>query len=276
VFAEALRSEHADARANAAWALGVLGAPANTLLPLLNDKDPRVLQATLLALGRAPGDVSAEVFLPFLAHEVPAVRGAAALALARHQPDVALKAIPVQLRLEIAVAQRLGDGYLRSGKGPQTQAEIDEIMGYFRCQMKMVQAISMLKGAGAMRVLEEQAFRPDEDSATFDGIVAAFQLWDKIGADARLAVQALGSADTQMADRTEWMLVQGGQAVLPEVRKALDSQNAAVRQRAIRIVAWQGDTESLETLRATQKTDPADAALTAWAIEEIESLHPKL
>ena len=67
-------------------------------------------------------------------------------------------------------------------------------MGYFRCQMKMVQAISMLKGPGAMQALEEQAFRPGEDSATFDGIVAAFQLWDRIGADARPAVQALGSS----------------------------------------------------------------------------------
>ncbi len=159
VFAQALRSEHADARANGAWALGVLGAPADTLLPLLNDKDPRVVQAALVALGRAPGDVSAGVLLPLLAHEVPAIRGAAALALARHQPEVALKAIPVQLRLEMKASQRLGDGYLRSGTGPQTQAEIDEINGYFRCQMKMVQAISMLKGAGAMQVLEEQAFR---------------------------------------------------------------------------------------------------------------------
>ena len=32
-FVEALRSDHADARANAAWALGMLNAPASTLLP---------------------------------------------------------------------------------------------------------------------------------------------------------------------------------------------------------------------------------------------------
>ena len=57
-----------------------------------------------MALGpRMPGEVSAEVLLPLLSHGDPTVRGAAALALARHQPDVALKAIPVQLRLEMKV-----------------------------------------------------------------------------------------------------------------------------------------------------------------------------
>jgi hypothetical protein len=42
----------------------------------------------------------------------------------------------------------------------------------------------------------------------------------------------------------------------------------------MRIVAWQGDPESLATLQAIQKTDTADAALAAWAIEKIQTLHP--
>jgi len=107
-------------------------------------------------------------------------------------------------------------------------------------------------------------------------MVAGFKLWDRIGADAQPAIDALGSSDSQMADRTEWMLVQAGQAVLPDVRKALGSEKPVVRERAIRIVAWQGDTESLEALRTMQKTDAANAALVAWAIEKIESLHPKV
>ncbi len=240
-FADALRSGNADARANAAWSLGRLGAPANMLLPLLQDKSPQVLQETLLALSRMPGDVSAEALLPLLSHSDPGVRGGAALAMARHQPDVALNAVPVQLRLEMKVAIQLGDDYVRRGKPKLTQVETDEIMGHFRCQMKMMQAISMLKGAGGMHALEEQAFRPGDDSAQFDGIVATFQLWDRIGADARPAVQALGSADTLLADRTEWMLIQAGPSVLPVVREALGSPNAAIKARAIRIVAWQGD-----------------------------------
>jgi glycerophosphoryl diester phosphodiesterase len=220
-FADALRSGNADARANAAWSLGRLGAPANMLLPLLQDKSPRVLQETLIALSRMPGDVSAEVLLPLLSHSDPGVRGGAALAMARHQPDVALKAVPVQLRLEMKVAIQLGDDYVRRGKPKLTQVEADEIMGRFRCQMKMVQAISMLKGAGGLHALEEQAFRPGDDWAQFDGIVAAFQLWDRIGTDAQPAVQALGSADTLLADRSEWMLIQAGPSVLPVVREAL-------------------------------------------------------
>jgi glycerophosphoryl diester phosphodiesterase/HEAT repeat protein len=275
-FADALQSGNADARANAAWALGRLGAPANMLLPLLQDKSPRVLQETLMALSRMPGDVNAEVLLPLLSQGDPGVRGGAALALARHQPDLALKTVPMQLRLEMKVAIQLGDDYVRRGKPKLTQAETDEIMGHFRCQMKMVQAISMLKGAGGTHALEEQAFRPGDDSAQFDGIVATFQLWDRIGADARPAVQALGSADTQLADRTEWMLVQAGPSDLPAVRGALDSPNAAIKQRAIQIVAWQGDAAALQKLRAMQQADPKDVELVTWAIDKIETLHPKL
>jgi glycerophosphoryl diester phosphodiesterase len=72
------------------------------------------------------------------------------------------------------------------------------------------------------------------------------------------------------------MLVQAGPAVLPEVRKTLGSEDAGLRHRAIRIVAWQGDEESLEALRTMQKVNGADAALAAWAIQKIEVLHPRL
>ena len=275
-FAEALRSEHADARANAAWALGVLGAPSSTLLPLLQDKDPRVLQETLIALGHMPGDVDAKMLLLFFGNTEPSVRAAAAFALAKHQPDVAIKAVPAQLRIEMTAVLKLWDDYVRRGKPQLTHAEEEKITEYYRCQVKMVQAISMLKGPEAIRVLEEQAFRPGEDFSWSNSIMSSFQLWDRIGEDALPAVQALGADDAQVADRAEWILVQGGPAALPDVRKALVSKNDAVRTRAIRIVAWQGDTKSLETLQAMQKTDATDASLATWAIDKIESLHPKL
>jgi glycerophosphoryl diester phosphodiesterase len=88
-------------------------------------------------------------------------------------------------------------------------------------------------------------------------------------------VQALESSDQQIADRTEWMLVKAGQAVLPDVRKDLQSKNQEVRQRAIRIVAWQGDTNSLDSLQALRATNGPDADLAAWAIAKIETLHPE-
>ncbi|WP_158789146.1 HEAT repeat domain-containing protein [Granulicella sp. L46] len=275
VFAEALQSEHQDVRANAAWALGILHAPASMLLALLQDKDPRVLQEALMALSRAPGDVPTAALLPLLSNETAAVRGAAALALARHQPEIAVKAIPVQMRLEMKASLKLGEDYARRGKPELTQPEIDEISGRFRSQMKMLQALSMLEGPGATQALEELAFEPGEGFTQFDSMVAGFKLWDRIGADAQPAVEALGSSDSQMADRTEWILVQAGPAVLPDVRKALGSEKPSVRERAIRIVAWQGDTESLEILRTMLKTDEPDADLVSWAIEKIESLRSK-
>jgi glycerophosphoryl diester phosphodiesterase/HEAT repeat protein len=275
VFDAALQSDHADARANAAWALGQLDAPATSLLPLLKDSDPRVLQETLMALSRAPGNLNAEVLLPFLASESPAIRGAAAVALARHQPEAALQAIPPRLRTEMKEAVRLGDDYERRGRPHLTQAESDEIMGHFRCQMKMMQALSMLNVPGSTEVLEELAFRPGDDSAGFDSMIASFQLWDRTAGDPRPAVKALGSTDMRAANRAEWMLVNAGPAVLPEVRKALHDENVAIRGRAISIVAWQGDAESLETLRAMRKIGSADSSLEDWAIEKIESFHPR-
>jgi hypothetical protein len=127
-----------------------------------------------------------------------------------------------------------------------------------------------------MKDLEEQAFREGADFSQFNGIVAAFDLWDRIGADPHTAVQALASGDVDVGDRAEWMLVKAGPVVLPEVRTALGSESAAVRERAIRIVAWQGDAGALETLRVMQKTDPTNAVLAAWAVDKIESLHPQL
>jgi glycerophosphoryl diester phosphodiesterase len=100
-------------------------------------------------------------------------------------------------------------------------------------------------------------------------------MWDRLGQDATRAVQALESSNQQIADRAEWMLVKAGPAVLPDVRKALQSTNEDVRQRAIRIVAWQGDTNSLDSLHALKAMNGPDAALAAWAIAKIETLHPK-
>ena len=276
VFANALRSEHADVRENAAWALGMLNAPTSVLLPLLGDKDPGVLQAVLLALGRAPGDVRAEALLPLLSNDDPRVRGAAAVALARHQPELAVRVVPAQLRKEIAAEKVLYDHHVESGT-PQTftQPEIAAVTKSFKCQMEMLRAISILHGHEATRELELLAFQPDKSFSQFDGIVAGFQMWGRIGADATPAVQALESSDQRVADRAEWMLVKAGSAVLPDVRKDLQSKNQDVRQRAIRIVAWQGDTNSLDSLQALRAMNGSDAALAAWAIAKIETLHPQ-
>lgn len=273
-FANALKSEHADTRANAAWALGVLHAPAAALIPLLNDRDPGVLQAALLALNNAPGSVNSDQLLSLLAAADPRVRGAAALALAHHLPDVAAHAIPVQLRAEIAAERKLFEDYQSRGKPQLTATEIATIMGYFRCQMKMVEAISAIPGPIAMRELEEQAFRPGQDFSQMNAVVAAFELWDRIGMDPSSAVASLRSDDVLVADRAEWMLVQGGPQVLPQVRAAIQSQSPVVRERAIRIVAWQGDRQSLELLHSLPETHPEAASLVQWAIAKIESLHP--
>jgi glycerophosphoryl diester phosphodiesterase len=277
VFMSALQSDHADVRKNAAWALGRLNALASTLLPLLRDNDPGVLQAALQALGRTPGYVSADALLPLLSNDDPRVRGAAAVALARHQPDLAGRVVPLQLRKEIAAEKVLYDHHMASGT-PQifTQPESIAIMKSFKCQMELLRAISPLTSDDATRELESMAFQADKSFSQFDGVVAGFQMWDRIGADPTPAVQALESSDQQVADRAEWMLVKAGPAVLPDVRRELQSEKREARQRAIRIVGWQGDTSSLDRLQALRAMNGPDAALAAWAIAKIETLHPKL
>ena len=272
-FSEALRSEHADVRANAAWALGAMKAPADTLLPLLRDKDPQVLQATLTALAHMPGTVSAETLLPFLANPDLIVKGAAARALAQQQPEVAIGAIESELKQVTKSLTALWDDYVRRGKPALTDADVQPIKSAYRCQLQLLQAISIVKGPEATEALEQQAFRPGKDFSVDGTNMSAFELWDRIGADPMPAIRQLSSEDVQLADRAEWMLIKGGPGVLPDVRKLLGDENAHVRRRAIEIVAWQGDVASLDVLKAMQTTNAAKSALVTWAIAKIESLH---
>jgi HEAT repeat protein len=273
-FSEALRSEHADVRANAAWALGAMKAPADTLLPLLRDKDPQVLQATLTALAHMPGTVSAETLLPFLANPDLIVKGAAARALAQQQPEVAIGAIESELKQVTKSLTALWDDYVRRGKPALTDADVQPIKSAYRCQLQLLQAISIVKGPEATQALEQQAFRPGKDFSVDGTNMSAFELWDRIGTDPMPAIRQLSSEDVQVADRAEWMLIKGGPGVLPDVRKVLGDENTHVRRRAIEIVAWQGDIASLDVLKAMQTTDAAKSALVTWAIAKIESLHP--
>lgn len=274
VFDTALHSSNAGARTNAAWALGMLGGPATALMPLLHDNDPKVLQAALLSLARIPDEVSSEALLPLLAHSDSDVRGAAARALAQHQPQLALKAIPPLLQKEVAAERIVFDDRAKRKDQTFTKTDIDVIQKSFRCQMEMVRALSSIRGDDATHELITLALRPDKDFSEYNAIVSGFQLWDRLASDPAPFVEALGSASTELAERAEWTLTHAGPAVLPTVRKALDSASPAARTRAMHILAWQGDLGSLDKLHSMQSAGGPDADLAAWAIAKIESLHP--
>jgi HEAT repeat protein len=276
LFAEALRSPHASARVNAVWALGALHAPASTVLTLLKDSSLRVVSETLVALAHMPGEVPAESLLPLLSDPDCTVRGAAAVALARHQPMVAASEVPKQLRLEAAAEEVVYHRHKANGGGPFNQAEIDAVVAGYRCQMQMLRALHVSNQPSSTSELVAQAFGSDDVFPEPNRAVAAMMLWDRIAADPATVVRELSSEDTQAADRAEWILVKAGPAVLPDVRNDLDSKNQDVRQRAIRIVAWQGDTISLAKLQALRAMNGPDSALVAWAIAKIELLHPEL
>jgi glycerophosphoryl diester phosphodiesterase/HEAT repeat protein len=273
VYLDALSAPEKTARQNAAWAIGITGAPATaSLLSLLDDKDPGVLKEALLALSRSPGEVPAEPLLPFLASSAPAVRGAAALALARHQPQIAASAVTGLLHREEEQAAQQYAEQQRNGHRKLTPEEIKPIVEAYREQMKLIQALELLPPEDALRSLAGQAFRPVEDYSQVTAVVAGYQLWDRIGADPAVAVQALRSSDVEVADRAEWVLLKAGHSVLPQLRQALPSSDPPSQARIIRILGWQGDRESLPLLRKLQDSNPQNKVLIAWAMEKIEVL----
>lgn len=273
VFAAALRASHPGTRMNAARALGAINAPAASVVLLLEDHDPKVLSEALTALAHMPGNVSYQSLLHLLSHPDSSVRGAAAVALAAHQPAIAAKAIPKQIRSEADAENAIQKKHASNSGGPFSQTEIDQLVAEFRCQMQMLRALHMLDLPSATHELEAEAFAVGGVFPEPNGAVAELMLWDRLGAEPAIAVKALASKDVQAADRAEWALIKTGPAVLPEVRNALRSSNRDVRKRAIRILAWQGDTASLGQLRSIQVMHGQDADLAAWAITKINSLH---
>jgi glycerophosphoryl diester phosphodiesterase/HEAT repeat protein len=273
ILAAALQSPEPAVRAHAAWALSLLDTSESMLLPLLNDKDPSVLQAVLLAVARTPGEVSAATLLPLLVNTNQGVRGAAARALAMHQPSIAVKAIAAQLDKEVFAERTLYDDRQRRGNPAFTQSEIDVIMRSFRCQMEMVRALYSIPGDEATRALVRLALRPEEDFSQYNAIVSGFQLWDRIALDPQPLIDVLGSENISLAERAEWTLTHAGPRVLPAIRAALQSSNVAARMRAMHILAWQADQASLGALQMIAASKSSDAALAAWAIAKIKNLH---
>jgi glycerophosphoryl diester phosphodiesterase len=270
---QALTGKEAVARKNAAWVIGMRGAPeVPALLPLLKDPDPGVLQEALLAISRCPGDVAAEQLLPFLSNGNPSIRGAAAVALARHHPGTAGPAIRKELTREEALTAKDYAAYVQRGKSPYSQSEIDALVAGYQGLMKIMQSVSYLDASDARSFYEDEAFRSVPDTSLTTALIAVPQLWNRVAADPARTIQALGSSSGEIGDRAESILIQAGPGVLPAVRQALASPNSAIRERAIRIVAWQGDRASLPALRAMKDSHTEDPELLEWAIEKIGSM----
>jgi glycerophosphoryl diester phosphodiesterase len=257
VYVDAGSVPEETARRNAAWAIGITRAPATSfLLSLLHDKDPDVLQETLLALSRCPGQVPAEAILPFLSSSAPPIRAAAALALARHQPQIATTAVTDLLRRSEEQAALEHAGQLRSGNKKLTAEQIRPILDAYEEQMKLIQALAALPPEDGLGPLASQAFRSVADYSQVTAVVAGYQLWDRIAADPTPAIKALRSTNIEVADRAEWALVKAGPSVLPQLRQALPLSDLPSQARMIRILGWQGDRESLPLLRKLQQTEP--------------------
>jgi len=278
VFVEALSAHETTARKNAAWALGMLGTSASpgavaALLTLLNDSDNEVIKVTLWAISRCLGDVPAERIVPFLSSSIPTIRGAAALALASHHPEVAANEIPNLLKSEEDGIAHENEDYVRRGSPRLTESEIKPIVENYREEMKLIQSLEYLSSQNALHSLAAQAFRSVKDYSQVTALVSGYQLWDRIETEPELALANLSSSDTEVANRAEWALVKAGQAVLPALRQSLNTAEPAARQRIIRILAWQGDRDSLSPLHQLQLTDPQSKPLIDWAIGKIEQMN---
>ncbi len=273
------------ARRNAAWAIGSLAADLpdgssciRMLLPMLDDHDGSVLKEALLALSWCPAStaspVPAERLLPFLSDRVPILRGLAAVALARHQPHLASEYICKQLKKEEADAAAYEAAWAARDHAKLTQAEIDGLVELYRAQMKYIQALAMLPRRVAFSPMVEEAFRAVHDTSNVVALVAGYQLWDRLADNPEPAIEALNSSDGEAADRAQWALVAAGPAVLPGVRKALESNTGNQRRRLIEILGWQGDVDAKPLLQRVRGLDTADQELIDWAIGKIDSMQP--
>jgi HEAT repeat protein len=277
-------SSYASARRNAAWAIGSLSAEQHNvkncvppLLPLLDDPEPSVVKEALLAITWCPASPSTTVpaakLVALLNSAVPIVRGLSAVALAHHHPDSAANPIIEQLRKEEAQAAAYDTAWTARGRAKLTQPEIDELVERFRALMKYIQALSMLPKDDALTTLADQAFRAVHDYSNGTALVAGFQLWDRIGDDPQPAIAALGSTDSEVADRAQWALVEAGPSVLPAVRKALRDSTGPAKRRLILVLAWQADPDGIPVLKQLEEDDLGSRDELAWAIAKIMSLN---
>lgn len=269
LFLEALAARQATARKNAAWVLGMRQAPVvKSLVPLLEDKNTGVLQETLLALSRCPGKVPASSIEPFLQDQNALVRAAAALALARQATETAVTELSRALQHEEDVVAKEYKPYIGQRAPHLSQAQIDVAVEHYRALMKMAASGAQLRADNAQKFFEREAFRSVRDYSSTVGPVAAYQLWDRVASDPHATLEALRSSDATIADRAEWILIQAGPGVLPAVRQLLTA-DSDLCDRAIRVVAWQYDSQSLPFLEAIRHSDKADAGLVDWAIRKI-------
>ena len=281
----ATHSVAATTRGNAAWAIGSLATDLpdgssciRMLLPMLDDPDRSVVKEALLGLSWCPASsvspVPAERLLAFLSSRVPIMRGLAAVALAEHQPHVAAEYICRQLKKEEADAAAYEAAWAARGHAKLKQAEIDDLVELYRAQMKYIEALAMLPRQEAFGPLVEEAFRAVHDTSNVVALVAGYQLWDRLADDPEPAIEALNSSDGEAADRAQWALVAAGPAVLPGVRKALESNTGNQRRRLIAVLAWQADMDAIPLLERVRGSDPSDRELIDWAIGKIGSMQP--
>jgi glycerophosphoryl diester phosphodiesterase len=266
----ALRSENPVARANAAWLLGMLHGNAADFGALLSDRDENVRIQALLALSRAVGTWPGEKIAVFLTSKVVAERGAAALALAHLHPKGAASTILAGLRTEISSEEGIANAYVAGGRKAISPKQADSVMRSFQIQMQMIHALASLDTRESTQALTYLALHPTHEFAQTDGLIAGFQLWDRVGNDPAPILRALSSTKPGVADRAEWALVKGDRRVLLPLRSILGKPGP--HDRAIRILAWHGDVAALSLLDAIAQSDDPDRDLASWAAEKIRLL----
>ncbi len=280
LFEPITHSPTATARSNAAWAIGALAHTAqdgtqcaSLLAPLLKDQNTSVLEQALIGLSRCPSNpqaVPASALLHLLSGDLPILRGLAAVALATHHPDIAARAVPAQLESEEKTSNSFNAEWTTRGRPKLSQPELDRAIEWYRTQMKELQALALLPDQSALKSLAAQAFRPGQDYSMMPILIGGFKLWDRLDENPDPALKALASPDAGTADWAEWALVKAGPKVLPAVRSALAGSQGNLRQRLIRILAWQADEHALPSLQSLRNSDKSDEGLIDWAIATIE------
>jgi HEAT repeat protein len=273
--------------ANAAWAVGMLGAnPAGArwLVEQAGSTDPNIATEALRALSRIEiSPVPKELLLRRLNDASGMVRGAAARALARHVPASAPAMIAEAKKLQGEIHAH----WATYADAPEVNAfgkhrttferpapadskaieQIAKAQDLYRGYHNLLQALASLPDPAAKRWLHEQVLRNESDFSGYASYVAAFQLWDR--ADPEILAPGLAMDDPMRRDRVEWTLIKRGASGAPALRKMLASADSDARLRAAQALAWIGDGQSRSAIQGLMQTDSANRDMYEWCLKKL-------
>ncbi|HHT9117881.1 MAG TPA: HEAT repeat domain-containing protein [Candidatus Hypogeohydataceae bacterium YC38] len=265
---KALSYKRPATRANAAWALGLLGdvraLPA--LLKHLWDEDIEVRREVALALGRLKDPRAGEALQELLLKGTPVSESHGATPAARYGTTLGYQDAP-SVRYDAARAL----GYIRYAPALGDLLRIMVQDPDWRVKGACAWALGRIGDGSAAPALGKFLTANAADPfASWARTQAAWAL-SKLGEDSSAALlDALKDNEEVTRRRASWALVRIGSPALPALYRALRDPKPQTRQRAALALGWIGDSKAVSSLlRSLYDEEPGVRQAVIWALGRI-------